>query len=334
MVATIIDDSPIDYSPLITGISNTALKAWADLLPAQISAGLSTQRYGDLAQWYESLQGLPALKARHVSLADGVFIGDPNEISADQREHIETLFRQLIPWRKGPYSLFGIDINTEWRSDWKWDRVRQHLAPLSGRNVLDVGCGNGYHCLRMYGAGANRVIGIDPSPRFVVQFYMLKHFMDQIPVDVAPVGIEALPSKLAYFDTTFSMGVLYHRRSPMDHLLELRETLKPGGELVLETLVIQGELGDTLVPEERYGKMNNVWFIPSVDTLKSWLAKCGFENIRCVNCCATSIEEQRATDWMRFQSLQDFLSPEDASKTVEGYPAPRRAILLANKKGP
>ena len=124
------------------------------------------------------------------------------------------------------------------------------------------------------------------------------------------------------------MGVLYHRRSPLDHLQELKNSLRAGGELVLETLVIDGELGKTLMPEQRYAKMNNVWFIPSVPTMELWLRKCGYKNVRCVNVANTTIEEQRATDWMTFESLESFLDQDDHSKTIEGYPAPRRATLI------
>jgi tRNA (mo5U34)-methyltransferase len=185
----------------------------------------------------------------------------------------------------------------------------------------------------MAGAGAARVIGIDPSPRFVVQFYMLKHFIGPRPVDVLPVGIEALPANLRAFDTTFSMGVFYHRRSPMDHLRELRATLRPGGQLVLETLVIDGPAGAVLVPEGRYAMMNNVWFIPSCDTLLGWLRKCGFINPRVVDCTRTTTAEQRATPWMTFQSLPDFLDPADPTKTAEGHPAPLRAVFVADTPG-
>ena len=45
----------------------------------------------------------------------------------------------------------------------------------------------------------------------------------------------------------------------------------------------------------------------------------------------TSVEEQRATDWMTYQSLKDFLDPNDPTKTIEGYPAPMRATLIATK---
>ena len=239
----------------------------------------------------------------------------------------------LHPWRKGPYDLFGLHLDTEWRSDWKWDRVIPHLAPLKDRLILDVGCGNGYHCWRMLGEGANRVIGIDPSNKFVHQFYAIKHYLNQaekeLPVDVLPVGIEQLPSELKAFDTVFSMGVLYHRRSPMDHLRELKDCLRDGGQLVLETLIIEGEPREALVPEGRYAKMRNVWFLPSVDTLLSWMRKCGLKNPRVVDICKTSLEEQRTTDWMTFESLPDFLDPNDDSFTAEGHPAPVRAVFLA-----
>ncbi|MDD5754808.1 MAG: DUF1698 domain-containing protein, partial [Methylococcales bacterium] len=122
----------------------------------------------------------------------------------------------------------------------------------------------------------------------------------------------------------------YHRRSPIDHLFELRECLKSGGELVLETLIIDGELGETLLPKDRYAQMRNVWFLPSCATLVSWLERCGFKNVRVVDVTVTSIDEQRTTDWMRFHSLRDFLHPENLALTCEGLPAPKRAILIAN----
>jgi len=247
-----------------------------------------------------------------------------------RRLALQATLMGLHPWRKGPFNLFGMPLNTEWRSDWKWDRVLPHLQPLQDRLILDVGCGNGYHCMRMLGAGAKRVIGIDPSPKFVFQFQAIKNFAGkELPVDVLPIGIEDMPQKLAAFDTVFSMGILYHRRSPMDHLRELRELLRPGGQLVLETLVVEGPEGTALVPEGRYAKMPNVWYLPSPDTLLSWMRKNGFKNPRMVDISTTSIEEQRSTDWMTFESLEDFLDPSDHTKTIEGHPAPTRAVFLA-----
>jgi tRNA (mo5U34)-methyltransferase len=129
------------------------------------------------------------------------------------------------------------------------------------------------------------------------------------------------------------MGVLYHRRSPMDHLQELKDCLRPGGQLVLETLVIEGGPGETLVPEGRYARMGNVWFLPSPDTLLGWLRKIGFSDPELLDVTVTSTQEQRTTDWMRFHSLENFLDPQDSSRSIEGYPAPCRAIVTARAPG-
>jgi tRNA (mo5U34)-methyltransferase len=199
--------------------------------------------------------------------------------------------------------------------------------------VLDVGCGSGYHCWRMLGDGALEVIGIDPTPLFVVQFWALQKYLRKDGIWVLPQGIEQVPAKLQAFDTVFSMGVLYHRRSPMDHLQELRECLRPGGQLVLETLVIEGGPGQVLVPEGRYARMGNVWFLPTPETLLGWLRKLGFTDVELIDVTVTTTEEQRATEWMRFHSLADFLDPEDPSRSIEDHPAPRRAIVTARTPG-
>jgi tRNA (mo5U34)-methyltransferase len=324
----------IDYQPLIDHWQGGALDAWAQLLPGQIARGLSPQRYGDLARWLQVLAELPDLPVDHIEL-DAARVGAGSVIPPDPAAigQLRAALQGLHPWRKGPFELFGVHIDTEWRSDWKWDRLAGSIDELAGRRVLDVGCGSGYHCWRMLGAGAAQVIGIDPTPLFVLQYWALQKYLQREEVWVLPAGIEQVPRKLRAFDTVFSMGVLYHRRSPLDHLLDLKDCLRPGGQLVLETLVIEGGPGATLVPEGRYARMGNVWFLPSVDTLLGWLRKLGFVDTRLVDVTVTSTAEQRATHWMRFQSLADFLDPADGSKSVEGYPAPRRAIVTARVAG-
>ena len=174
------------------------------------------------------------------------------------------------------------------------------------------------------------VVGIDPMLLNIMQFQLIRKLHGEAPIYVLPLGIEDMPYGLKAFDTVFSMGVLYHRRSPIDHLYELRDSLRSGGELILETLVIDGGLGEVLLPEDRYAMMRNVWFLPTCDTLVSWMARCGFKNIRVVDVTITTTAEQRSTEWMRFQSLKDFLNPEDSTLTYEGLPAPKRAIIIAN----
>ncbi|MEE7626027.1 tRNA 5-methoxyuridine(34)/uridine 5-oxyacetic acid(34) synthase CmoB [Methylobacter sp. Wu8] len=321
----------IDYQPLYDALIGAKAEAWAKLLPQQLEQGFDQARHGNLAEWQALVDSVPVLPAaQRVLDTDAVQIGGSDDLSATAKNQLESQLKALHPWRKGPYNLFGIHVDTEWRSDWKWNRLKDHIAPLEHRLVLDVGCGNGYHCWRMLGAGAKTVVGIDPMMLNVMQFQLVRKLYGEAPVYVLPMGIEDMPYGLKAFDTVFSMGVLYHRRSPIDHLMELRDCLQPGGELVLETLVIDGGLGQVLLPEDRYARMRNVWFLPSCDTLVSWLKRCGFKNIRVVDVTVTSIEEQRTTEWMTFHSLKDFLDAENPQLTCEGLPAPKRAIVIAN----
>ena len=326
----------IDFKPLLAALRHEPeLVSWANTLPRQIAQGLSPERWGDLTHWQAVLRDLPEIVPSSLELKPRVRIGAVKDCNDVQREELKQVLMGLHPWRKGPYELFGLHIDTEWRSDLKWQRLQNDIASLRGKLVLDVGCGNGYHCWRMLGDGARRVIGIDPSPRFVHQFYALKRYallqQEDLPVDVLPLGIEAMPPELAAFDAVFSMGVLYHRRSPMDHLRELKDLLRSGGQLVLETLVIDSDQDNhTLVPEGRYAKMRNVWFIPTPRTLLGWLRKTGFRQVACLDVCQTTEKEQRRTDWMTFESLVDFLNPDDPGLTIEGHPAPVRAVFTAS----
>lgn len=317
------------YTSLYPKLEALGLDHWSQQLQQLLPERLAADGHGKMAGWQKTLQALPELMPSKVELQAKVEIGSVDDLGKVSGEQFTAQLKAFHPWRKGPFSLFGIDVDTEWRSDWKWDRVLPHIQPLAGRRVLDVGCGNGYHGWRMLGEGAEFVLGIDPTLISVMQYQVVQRYVGDIRHYVLPLGIEDIPTGLACFDSVFSMGVLYHRRSPLDHLLELRACLRPGGELILETLVVEGDDGQVLMPEGRYAKMRNVWFIPAVATMLLWLRRCGFKKIECVDVNRTSIEEQRQTEWMTFESFADFLDPADHSKTIEGYPAPLRAVFVA-----
>jgi len=239
------------------------------------------------------------------------------------------LLLSLAPWRKGPFDVGGVYIDSEWRSNLKWDRLKDAIAPLAGRNVLDVGSGNGYYALRMRDVGANFVIGLDPTLLYVMQFLAVQAFVRDPKTFVLPLRSDELPADLRAFDTTFSMGVLYHQRSPLEHLRQLRGTLRPGGELVLETLFLPGEESSAFTPPDRYARMRNVWLLPTIAELTTWLSRSDYHDIRIVDRSYTTTDEQRATAWMNFESLAEALDPGDPGRTVEGWPAPQRVIVLA-----
>ncbi|EED34419.1 methyltransferase, putative [Luminiphilus syltensis NOR5-1B] len=307
---------------------DSPLSDWLAVLPEQLAQGLSEERFGDLPRWREALSQLPDLDVAATHLNRSA-VGVSGPVDPEQALQLETALRGLHPWRKGPFDVFGITIDTEWRSDWKWDRVLPGVAPLAGRRVLDVGCGSGYHCWRMLGEGASEVIGIDPTPLFILQFKAIQRYLQQPAIYVLPCRMEQLPRPLRAFDTVFSMGILYHRRSPLEHLMELRDALRGGGQLILETLVVAGDANTVLTPTGRYARMGNVWFLPSVALLAVWLEKLGFTAIETIDVTPTRTDEQRSTSWMTFQSLADFLDPNDPTRTIEGYPAPLRATLSA-----
>ncbi|AGH81829.1 tRNA mo(5)U34 methyltransferase [Psychromonas sp. CNPT3] len=321
----------IDFTHFYSCIANNRLSHWLRILPEQLHAWESAHVHGKLAGWIRVLNKLPEIDAAHIELKTHVEIGKANTLSLGETKKLENLLQKFHPWRKGPFDIHGVHIDTEWRSDWKWDRVLPHISPLKYRYVLDVGCGSGYHMWRMRGEGAKFVVGIDPSDLFLCQFEAVRHFANKDQqIHLLPLGIQQLP-KLEAFDSVFSMGVLYHRKSPMDHITQLQDQLVEGGELILETLVIDGDKNDVLVPEDRYAKMRNIWFLPSALALKLWVEKCGFENVRIVDINDTLTGEQRSTAWMTNESLQDYLDPLDPTKTIEGHPAPKRALLIATK---
>ena len=321
----------MDYTSLFQFLADSRLSAWLDTLPAQLVQA-AAHTHGKQNEWQAALATLPALQTAVRDFnGRAVRIGEAQALTATEHAQLLAALQALIPWRKGPYELFGIAIDTEWRSDWKWERVLPHLSSLQDRIVLDVGCGSGYHLWRMYGAGAQAVVGIDPTLLFLTQFQAIKQYAGENPVWMLPLKSEDLPDlRQKGFDTVFSMGVLYHRRDPLGHLQELRRALRAGGELVLETLVVEGDAQTVLMPQDRYAKMRNVWFIPSIALLELWLKRLNFNHIRVVDVTATSVQEQRCTAWSKGESLADFLDPQDASRTIEGYPAPLRATLIAN----
>ena len=312
---------PAEIERFTTETTDTFLAPFHGTLRTTISS--KTRLHGRAEEWDAALATIKSTTRTSQFDADTLSFGNPN---AD----FEEVLSMFLPWRKGPLQIGKTLVDTEWRSDWKWQRIIKHIEPLEGKQVLDIGCGNGYHLFRMLGAGADLALGIDPTILFNYQFRLLQRLSKPNRAYLLPLRSEHLP-QFGGFDTVFSLGVLYHRRSPIDHLRELLSFAKPGGELVLETLIIEGDQNTLLIPQDRYAKMANVWFIPSTSMLELMLRRAGFLDVKTVDVNTTSLNEQRATKWMQFQSLKDYLDPADKTKTVEGYPAPTRAILVARK---
>jgi tRNA (mo5U34)-methyltransferase len=300
----------INTSKLTACLRGIGLDDWPSAVNPLIADRLSTAGHGDYDSWRQVVQSL--------------------QENASTAKEVRDLLLKLSPWRKGPFDLGDVRIDSEWRSDLKWARVKDAIAPLEHRNVLDVGCGNGYYALQMRKAGARAVIGVEPTLLYVMQFLAVNTFEPDPGVFILPARLQELPLPARKFDTTFSMGVLYHQRAPIDHLQQLRQTLRPDGQLVLETIYVPGEESCACTPEDRYARMRNVWLLPTIAELTTWLTRTGFTDIDVIDRSITSIDEQRSTEWMSFESLAEALDPNDPSKTVEGWPAPHRVVVTAN----
>ena len=324
----------ISLEPFIENIKAAKTRKFLHSVNKKLPEYFSSNNHGDYSKWKKALnriieiQPLLEYPEDYDITTDVIRIG--KAIDGDKEKELRKELKKYMPWRKGPYNFFGIQIDCEWRSDRKWNRLKDNISNLKDRMVLDIGCGNGYHCWRQLAHGAHSVLGIDPMLHYVMQFNVFKHYLPYTNIEILPLGIESIPENTFKFDTVFSMGVLYHRRSPIDHLYEMKELLSRDGELILETLVIDGADGHILVPRGRYAKMRNVWFIPSVLTLQGWLKRCGFKKINVVDVNQTSVKEQRITPWMDYESLEQFLDPKDQNRTIEGYPAPKRTIIICS----
>lgn len=265
-----------------------------------------------------------------IEFGDWIKIGKKEDLSQEDFQTLENTAKVLIPWRKGPFNLFGIDIDSEWRSYIKYNLIRPYFN-LKDKLVADVGCNNGFYMFKMLEDSPKKVVGFDPSPLTILQFEFINHFVKS-DIVYERLGVEHLEEYEHKFDFIFMLGVLYHRPDPVGCLKSLAKSLNKDGEVLIDTFMIDGEDEIALTPNGRYSKIPNIYFVPTVPALKNWLSRAGFIDIEVLEISKTDLTEQRSTKWSFDESLEHFLDPEDSTKTVEGYPAPKRVYVKAKKK--
>lgn len=303
-------------------------------LRVESEKSLCLPNYADLPDFFEPLPTADELSEPlfHDLTSDHVTIGHREDVSDEQLSRLEKTIRRLHPWRKGPFKLFGFEIDAEWRSNLKWDRIEPALGHLDGLRVLDVGCGNGYYMFRAAAQDPRLVLGLDPSVPFLYAFELMQRFLRNEKLQYELLGVDQLFVFKKAFDVALCMGVLYHHRSPIEILRNLLDTLQVGGWAVIECQTIPGDDSVALFPEERYAKARNVFFVPTKDCLINWVKRAGFKNVELVSHTKVTADEQRSTEWMTFNSISDFLDPNDDNLTIEGYPAPYRTVVRAERK--
>ncbi|HIQ27918.1 MAG TPA: tRNA 5-methoxyuridine(34)/uridine 5-oxyacetic acid(34) synthase CmoB [Sulfurovum sp.] len=282
----------------------------------------------NIKPYQEAIAALPKFDDITCILGDKVEIQISN-LSDTNRQQIEETARLMKPWRKGPFQINTLCIDSEWQSQIKYNLLERHFD-LKDKIVGDIGCNNGYYLFRMLTHQPKKLIGFDPSAIYYSQFQFMNHFI-KTDIVYELLGVEHVEFYEHKFDVLFCLGVLYHRSDPVAMLKSLFKGLHKGGELILDTFMIDGEDEICLTPRDRYSKIPNIYFVPTVNALKNWCYRAGFEYVEVLETMVTESNEQRKTEWIDTQSLEDYLDPEDKTKTVEGYPAPKRVYIKAIK---
>lgn len=287
-------------------------------------------RINDQLPQYQQLFTEPAgfISAKCDLNQPAVTIGIDSELTDHQRDSIYQHCRTLMPWKKGPYRLFGIDIDSEWRSDYKWQRLEKRLGNLKEQKVADIGCHNGYFMFRLASTDAKLIIGFDPNARWYFKFHFLQRFTQLPQLYYEPFGVEHLDLYENFFDTVLCLGILYHQTDPVTILRKIHNSLTTGGRLFVDCQGIAGDDDLVLVPRQKYAGASGQWYLPTRSALSNWLARTNYRNIEVFYDEPLSTDEQRATDWARIASLKNFI---DGQQTVEGYPAPRRFYVVAQR---
>lgn len=290
-----------------------------DLFRKPILNQIENGQYKDI---YNEILSLDPI-VKNIELCDTV------TITTDRAKNYTDLAKKLKPWRKGPFKIDDLFIDSEWQSFKKYNLIRSSVE-LNGKDVLDIGCNNGYYLFKMQEFNPKSLTGIDPMAIYYLQFLFLNRFL-RSDIKFELLGVQHLPEYKKEFDIVFCLGVLYHRTSPIDTLKSIRSAVKKGGELVLDTFIIDGDSDLVLSPKDRYSKIPNIWFVPTVKALENWLNRTGFVDIEVIDIVKTDLDEQRKTEWIDGDSLDSFLDPNDPTKTVEGYDAPKRAYIKARR---
>ena len=292
---------------------------------------IECREWKNVQPWYEQIQTISQIEKKNLSIdyGDWFSVGKKEDLSFEEHEIVLNAAKKLIPWRKGPFNIFGLEIDSESQSSIKYNLIRPHFN-LKDKIVADIGCNNGYYMFRMLEDKPKKLVGFDPSPLTLHQFEFINHFVKS-DIIYEMLGVEHLEYYNHKFDFIFMLGVLYHRADPIGTLKSLARGLNSKGEILIDTFMIDGEEELCLSPNKRYSKIPNIYFIPTILALKNWLERAGFEDIEVIATTITTSEEQRKTPWSFDQSLEDFLDPNDNSKTVEGYPAPKRVYVKARK---
>ena len=111
---------------------------------------------------------------------------------------------------------------------------------MQGKRVLDVGCRDGLYSFECEKLGAAEVIGIDNNISPAAVEFLIPVLESKVKMHEMNI-LDLRPQTYGTFDIVIFAGVLYHLRYPFYGLKIIRDVLKDGGVLVLETAILADE---------------------------------------------------------------------------------------------
>ena len=289
------------------------------------------ERLGDerWKRWREGAAGVEGIRASRLSIeGDRVRFGSAEDLNEEEAERVGESLKAFLPWKKGPYEIFGHAIDSEWRSDIKWQRILPYLGEVKDTVVADIGCHNGYYMYHLRALGAKNVIGFEPMPINYFNHQLMQNIYPTPEISLELFGVEHVDLFPESFDLILCMGILYHHTDPIGLLRKMRIALKPKGRIMIDCQGISGDDCISLTPTNRYAGATGVWFLPTMSCLQNWIRRAGFSQQIPFYSAPLDSHEQRATPWANVKSLKDFLNPEDKTHTIEGHPAPWRHYIM------
>jgi tRNA (mo5U34)-methyltransferase len=216
------------------------------------------------------------------------------------RDEIAERVRALAPWFHN-LTLDGVETAPDHflgnYPSAKWHRFA-HAIPqdLRGRTVLDIGSNAGFYAIEMKRRGADRVVAMEPDPRYLAQAKFAAEVSD-CDIEFRQCSIYDLPLLHETFDIVLCMGVVYHLRYPLLALDLIRRYAV--GDLLIFQSMLRGSrevepLRDNYPFEEqrifsadgfprmsfiehRYAGDPTNWWVPNLACAMAMLRSAGFD---------------------------------------------------------
>ena len=158
----------------------------------------------------------------------------------------ENEIRQRIAAYKNFYHVVRLTetIETPGVREHLYSQQKVHRAirslDLKGKRVLDIGCRDGLYSFECEKLGAREIIGIDNDVSPAAVEFLIPFFNSNVKMHELNL-LDLRPRTFGTFDVVIFAGVLYHLRYPFYGLKIVRDVLKDGGALVLETAIFEDE---------------------------------------------------------------------------------------------